>query len=341
MWNAQSQLIVLINYRSSFSESRSRKKLRISESDASGSSGGAGASGSSVSGSSASESSGGADSKSCTDSGKVSINTQLEWDIKYVEDKVAIPYIVHPRKCGVSILNHRGVIAFDLNSFESQKWSKKSNKCLCLQIQRPFSEDIVPDSDLYNKIVEWTKFFDDVHLFTYKIHNLPEEIIQHDIHILKTYKDSNQTVVDFFDEHNRQKKIKNVELYDRVDVCKLSMVLWAFENKYDYALVIDVFNMFPLSVPTSIWELVQISGLLCTGNEEGLLENWGYYAYKDAVGVVKEGLKNVLDNGILFNNGFYQIYATELSREGTLNTNFWNRFPYKYKLFLEHIKNKK
>ena len=70
---------------------------------------------------------------------------------------------------------------------------------------------------------------------------------------------------------------RQVKMYERIDLCKLLMLDYAFKNKYTFCIVTDCFKNVPFVCPDYVWEIAKEFGIIFGAR----LENWIYIAHND------------------------------------------------------------
>lgn len=159
-------------------------------------------------------------------------------------------------------------------------------------------------------------FYDDIILFTDKRRDVPERVRQ--IHIEETL----HVHRDYLDDMKHEKV-----LYERIDLSKILMLLYAFNMGYNYCVLMDCFKNHAIRVPSLYYEVAEISGIIYGAR----LENWAYIAHITA----KQDIEHLLD--VVKNTTFSKLHSIDdfIYSQGPriMADNFYTRLPQQQALF--------
>ena len=167
------------------------------------------------------------------------------------------------------VMSHSDIPLRDLDeSFVSKEWRKSSDKSLLIYVEG--------DRDC-DTIRKWVEIFEgDIHCFTDRIRDLPLKVIQHPINSLN-YK------------YYLSRMKHELMIYERIDLCKLLMMQFSFQQGYEFCAIFDCFKNHAIKIPTLYWDVAKLAGIIYGAR----LENWAYIAHKSASDAVDNMISNI------------------------------------------------
>jgi hypothetical protein len=220
------------------------------------------------------------------------------------------------------IMSHEGTPRTSLHSHFSSEVVRTQKLALLLYMEGTFEECI-------ENAKTWDSMHThDVHIFTDTKHEslLPFRIQQHHIHDLKSHDDRNiDEVLDVI----RRKTF----MYERIDICKLLMLKWGFEQGYEYVCVFDCIKNKASPIPNVFFEAASFVGVIFGA----YFENWAYVAHSSAQTMLHKYLETtmnqiddgIFDDGDLLSAHCYDTFPKEVSKSV--------RVSEKFKSFLNRI----